>query len=242
MKVSKKERETQYTSSKGSQLRWRKNDLFIKKDSLGYEGFAEELVSMLLNCTNIPHVEYTQCDIWEDGEYIGRGCYSKNMISDGELLIPFGSILKKYSSNYLSFTYDETREAIYDLTGLDCINYLDTCICLDAIIRNEDRHFNNFALILDRNGKYRFAPLFDHGLSLLSDIISYPYSKDLYANWKSVYSKPFRTTFSRQLELVHNPIEIDISKLPKFTGRAYEALLLGLRETEGIAWKHANLK
>lgn len=124
MKVSKKERET---SSKGSQLRWRKNDLFIKKDSLGYEGFAEELVSLLLNCTNIPHVEYKQCDILEDGE----------------LLVPFGSILKKYSSNYL-----------------------DTCICLDAIIRNEDRHFNNFALILDR-----FAPLFDHGLSLLSDTI-----------------------------------------------------------------------
>ena len=40
----------------------------------------------------------------------------------------------------------------------------------DAVICNTDRHFGNFGLMVDNktNSPISFAPLFDHGLSLLN--------------------------------------------------------------------------
>ena len=152
--VSKKDRMQLDTSSKGSQIRWYKDNIFIKLDCLGYEGISEELVSKLLDYSNVEHVQYEVCEIYEDNKFIGNGCYSFNFLNEDEQVFTFASILKKYSRDYATFNYDEVFEAMYDATGFDVRIYLDHCICIDAIVKNEDRHFNNLAIIRYSNGKF----------------------------------------------------------------------------------------
>lgn len=47
---------------------------------------------------------------------------------------------------------------------------LDQMIVFDYLVHNTDRHKKNFGYVQDVNGNMRFAPLFDHGLALLSDL------------------------------------------------------------------------
>lgn len=66
---------------------------------------------------------------------------------------------------------------------------------------NEDRHTNNLAVIRDDvTKKFRLCPLFDHGLSLLSDTGDYPLEYDVYDCIKRVKAKPFCTDFDEQAE------------------------------------------
>ena len=67
-------------SSKGTQPKYFENGYWYKKDSCGYEGLAEELVSKVLSCSNVKdYVEYEQCII--DGR---SGCRSKNFLKENE--------------------------------------------------------------------------------------------------------------------------------------------------------------
>ena len=76
-------------------------------------------------------------------------------------------------------------------------------IAIDAFFLNEDRHTNNIAVIRNENTKtFRMAPIFDNGLSLLSDVNDYPLGKDVYENIKSVKAKPFDMNFDKQLDAV----------------------------------------
>ena len=70
---------------------------------------------------------------------------------------------------------DENKEYIYD----DILHFMEPygfdedfrkMIVLDSVIMNEDRHFGNFGFIVD-NDTYkvlRFAPVFDHNMSMLA--------------------------------------------------------------------------
>ena len=87
-------------------------------------------------------------------------------------------------------------------TGLtDFGVYLSTLLELDAFVLNEDRHTNNIAVIRnEKTGTFRLCPIFDNGLSLLSDLNDYPLDKDMYACIDAVAAKPFSTDFSEQTE------------------------------------------
>lgn len=229
-------------TSKGSQTRWYKNGLFIKLDYLGYEGLSEELVSKLLDFSNVNHVRYTICEIYEDNKFIGSGCYSENFLQEGEQLHTFASILKRYNKNYASFTYYEVFESMYDATHLDVRKYLDQCLCVDDIVKNEDRHFNNLAVIKCIDNTFKPSPIFDNGLSCLSDTFTFPYNVSLEDNLDNVYAKPFYVNFKVQLKLVNNIIKINknafLNNIDKIRyGRAYNVVLNGLDELEGLAWE-----
>ncbi|KSV59158.1 hypothetical protein [Acetivibrio ethanolgignens] len=251
VEVHKYERVALGTSSKGSQIRWQTKNEFIKLNLLGNEGPAESLVSALLDCTVIDHVQYETVSVVEDGETVGIGCASSNFLKDGEVLITFDRLLRKVSKDFLKFGYDDVRDAIFQLCGIDVKPYLDQCICIDAIIRNEDRHFNNLAVI-QSNGKFRTAPLFDHGLSCLSDLLTYPLIELNERVYSRVYAKPWFANFNKQLELVDKPIVLDREqfnlKLKGFTSKSeatYRAIWCinkGLDELEGKAWvQHSGL-
>ena len=62
--------------------------------------------------------------------------------------------------------------------GQDYLNAFSDMMIFDAVICNTDRHFGNFGLMVDNktNRPVSFAPLFDHGLSLLN----YAMDDDLY--------------------------------------------------------------
>ena len=79
--------------------------------------------------------------------------------------------------------------------------YLSTIIELDAFLLNEDRHTNNLAVIRnEETGNFRLCPIFDHGLSLLSDLNDYPLDADVYVCIQRVKAKPFSPDFGEQAE------------------------------------------
>ncbi len=60
---------------------------------------------------------------------------------------------------------------------LGVIDELDDMIIFDYIINNTDRHFSNFGMLVDSetNIPVKFAPLFDHGYSLLHNTMDSDY-------------------------------------------------------------------
>ena len=162
-------------ASKGNQIKWRKDDTWVKCDMQGYEGLAEEFASKLLDCTDIPHVRYHSCLIASGNSHL-NGCYCKSIYRDGEsfysltkLYEAFGLILHKQHKTQPSIDIIKgVIEFLSNAYNVDVTNYLINMLYFDKLTANEDRHLNNTGLIKDIKGQYRPAPIFDNGLSFLS--------------------------------------------------------------------------
>ena len=169
--VTKKDRfHDRYGSITGNQRKWKLDNKFIKLNLLGYENISEVLTSRFLEYTNIPedsYVRYYSCRIYEDGIYLGIGCYSYDFVKHKSQFT-----LRTILENNLMSTssYDEVRDLLLDLTGKDFKKYLDNLLCLDAITFNADRHFGNIIFLEDK-GDWE-GVIFDNGDSYLSDLIS----------------------------------------------------------------------
>ena len=81
------------------------------------------------------------------------------------------------------------------------IHYNDKVILeLDCLTLNEDRHTNNLAVLRNEETKeFRLCPIFDNGLSLLSDLNDYPLTDDLYTCIERVQAKPFDSDHVEQV-------------------------------------------
>ena len=87
------------------------------------------------------------------------------------------------------------------MTGLkDFGKYLTTILELDAFTYNEDRHFNNIAVIEEPNGNFRPCPIFDNGAAFLSDLNEYS-GERIGLLRKAVLSKPFSENFNEQVAI-----------------------------------------
>lgn len=234
------------SSSKGNQCKWYIDNRFIKLDTWKwYESISEVLVSLLMQYSDVKYyVKYYFCKIYENTEFIGNGCYSENFLQDGESDITFSRLLKNYGIDIGAISYEDTRDCISEIIGFDIKGYMDRCLCIDAITFNEDRHLNNLSVIKTKNG-YREAPVYDNGLSCLSDIFSYPLDVPLIDNLKKVYAMPFDTSFIKQLEgKFMKPIYINVMKffnnitpMCKEEERALSVIKEGLERTKGLAWE-----
>lgn len=253
------------TTSKGNQIKWKMGGYWWKIDKHGYEGLAEELASLVLShIKGIDYTFYNSCVINSGGD-LHFGCISKDFLSAGEQHITFANKLFSWQHEDIikkRFGYLSTMEraeftirAIENLTGLNTLQYVADCIFLDSIILNEDRHLSNLGLIEDSKHNWRTVPIYDNGLSLLSDLSAYDIdSGSLYKLTHRVKSKPFNRNFKKQVialrELGGKPLNIDIDKLVKdingytnmlydckFVKRALEVLLIRLKEMEGLAWE-----
>ena len=207
---------------------------------------AEVAVSYLLEWSNlkkdIDWVEYNQCNIVEDGKYLGTGCYSKNY-RKGLMNVPASKIMKKCGISF-GIDYSGFIDFISEYTKLDCKGYIDRILCLDAITRNDDRHFSNINFLYNiTNNRYKFAPIYDNGCACMSDLVTYPKHESFETNYRSIRAKPFDIDFLRQ---VHNPIKllinytgfIDSINVRSFNeSRAVDTIIRGLEETRGIAWE-----
>lgn len=185
MMVTKSERISYHSFSKGNQLKWFHDGKFIKLNNGDcYEDISEILVSYLLKFTSIKnYVEYYPCEIVEDGIMLGYGCYSYNFLNAGESDITFVKLFKRKGIDIYHASYDDVRDGLLEVTGIDFKPYIDACLCIDAITFNEDRHFNNLSVIYS-NGRYRHAPVYDNGMSCLSDVYVYPLSENINTNLK----------------------------------------------------------
>lgn len=252
------------STSKGNQINWFKDNIYLKVDTLGYEGFAEALVSELLQfvISDYEFIDYYMCNIIEDSEVDTRvysGCFSYNYLKNSESFISIYKILKMVDKRV------ETRlknlkgkdlvnyvvKSVKDVTGIDCTDYLGYTIKLDAITLNEDRHLNNINLVYNSKvNTFRLAPIFDNGLSLLSDTHCYLMKGNTFKYMESVKSKPFSVNFSKQLSYFNTDLlKIDYYRfldsleenkelfIYKEHKRAKDVILYRLKRMEGVLWQ-----
>ncbi len=204
------------TTSRGNQEKWfkHKNNMWIKRDTFGYEGLAESASSFLLSESNIEdYVQYNMCRI-TDGKRKLTGCASDNFLSNDEVLITLYRLFKQNKIDIYNDIYMETTEYAIEHT-IDVVNKLTNVagfsnwfgklLEFDAFILNEDRHFANIAVIKNIvDNTYRLMPVFDNGLALLSDIKEYSMGLTLKQAVKMVDGKPFDRSLNKQARAVKN--------------------------------------
>lgn len=201
-------------SSKGDQPKWLIKNQYYKADHMGYESLSEYLVSELLKSSNITNfVEYTPVTIKYNGKEL-IGCESKNFLKKGEELFTFERLHRAYTGKELYKTVwqmnDVKDRIVYTIDFIEKVTdlknvgeYLTAIAEIDMLFLNEDRHFNNLSVIRNQKNEFRLSPIFDDGLSFLSDTrIDYPLGIDIYQAISKIKAKPFSTDFDTQTDIL----------------------------------------
>lgn len=172
---------------------WRRVDGKIVLYKSGTEGFA--------NSGNEPYCEYYAYQVAEAmginavqyglSKWKGRLCSTCELFTSKEYsFMPIGNIVKDGGIKAVIEYYKSLGDKYYDA-------FVDM-IVFDAVILNTDRHFGNFGFMVDNrtNKICAPAPLFDHGLSLLT----YAMDDDL-QNWETYAKTRVPATYSDFIEL-----------------------------------------
>lgn len=214
---------TQEGTSEGTQIKYKKDGYWYKKDSRGHEGRAEYLVSRLLDFTTLDKEEYIQ---YEEGMINDcSGCRSRNFLEDGAELITFyrlyyNAMGKNLAQVIAAMDRMEDRieyviEFIRQSCGLDIRIYLRKILTLDMIVLNEDRHLNNLALVM-RNNNFYPAPIFDNGVSLLTANKSINRHLSIEENVKRVTARPFSGSHEKMVDYLGQGFDIDYEEVMKW--------------------------
>ncbi len=214
---------TQEGTSEGTQIKYKKDGYWYKKDSRGHEGRAEYLVSRLLDFTTLGKEEYIQ---YEEGMINDcSGCRSRNFLEDGAELITFyrlyyNAMGKNLAQVIAAMDRMEDRieyviEFIRQSCGLDIRIYLRKILTLDMIVLNEDRHLNNLALVM-RNNNFYPAPIFDNGVSLLTANKSINRHLSIEENVKRVTARPFSGSHEKMVDYLGQGFDIDYEEVMKW--------------------------
>lgn len=207
-------------SSEGTQLKFFCDGYWYKQD-VSREGIVEYLVSKLLTFTTLLPTDYV---LYEYGKINGKsGCRSKSFTSSVKRLITFNQIHLRLTgirlSNKMEDYNDMDSKIKYVLDffqtylNVDVYPYLQRVFTLDLITLNEDRHFNNLALLIDttdiENPKYTSAPIFDNGKSLLNGSVGYKPAFSLEENVRRVIAKPFSGSHRKMFDYFGKGFSID---------------------------------
>ncbi len=203
-------------TSKGDQPKWQVGDRWYKADHMGYEALAEVVISSLLKKSNVTDfVDYALAAITYRDKTL-CGCVSRNFRGEDEELIPVERLHRLYYGVGLAQTLAQTHTVeeriLYTVDFVEKITkmtnfrqYLVMMLELDQLFLNEDRHTNNIAVIRNKKtGEFRLCPIFDNGLSLLSDINDYGMKRDIYHCIERVQAKPFASNFDEQVEAANS--------------------------------------
>lgn len=165
------------STSKGNQLKFYKNDYWVKIDNSNCsEGLAEDFVSKFESCIyEFPFVEY-KSDIILYNDEENNGCLSYNMYNRLDTtFISFRKLLRQKGipqnifiiSQDIKENIENVRRFAYNTVGLDLWDYFRRLLLLDCLIINEDRHIMNIGVVYcDKDNTYYETPCFDNGSSL----------------------------------------------------------------------------
>ena len=164
--------------SKGNQSKWLKHGKWYKADYLGYEGLAEYVCSEVLKRSSVSNfIKYSPILIREkESGKTYKGCCSEDfgVFMSGEIVLL--QLPEKYN------VFLEPRKTLAENIEVFCRGvqqrfktnikreFLEM-LQFDQVVGNEDRILRNFGL-KEEDSTFKFMPLFDHGLSLLSDLSS----------------------------------------------------------------------
>lgn len=207
-------RKVEDSTSKGALPKWNIDHKWYKPGKLGYEPLSEFICTKLLEKSNIASfcsysLEYA---IYRDRKVLVS--VSNDFRDDvDDMIVTVYKILKLHPNLDKLFaksraTSDVMREVI-ELVESECAlsgfgEYLTQLLEFDAFILNEDRHFNNITVLRNTAGDYSLCPVFDNGLSLCSDTTDYPLDMPTRKCIEKVKSKPFSTSFKKQVEVARN--------------------------------------
>ena len=207
-------------TSDGTQLKFYKDGKWYKEDNEGCEGEVEYLVSKLLTFSDLDRKDYV---VYEQGRLNGRrSCRSKTFLGKEECFItlerlhqnvvgvPLFEKIKKMKGIQQSAPY--VIGFFKDTIGLDLSLYFQKVFTLDYIVLNEDRHFHNLGIIMDGGGKYRTAPIFDNGKSLLNCNPSINRNKPIAENIARVTARPFSGSHKVMYEYFGKGFDLDCEK------------------------------
>lgn len=214
---------TQQGTSEGTQIKYRKGNYWYKKDNHGHEGMAEYLVSGFLGYTSLTADEFV---VYEYGTINGTsGCRSENFLKNGEELVTLYRLyFNEYGKDLSQVTngmekMEERIEYVLRFVekscGINIFQYLGKILTLDMIILNEDRHFNNLALLFD-GGSFKPCPIFDNGLSLLTGNQSVNWNLPVSENVKRVVARPFSGSHERMVSYFGRSFEVDTENALKW--------------------------
>lgn len=118
---------------------------------------AEVFASQILDCTNVPHVQYTMEQL--NGLTVAK---CANFIREGQSFVEAHEIIefcKNTNIDYVKWGLDTFGK---DFANISAVDYL---------LQNTDRHDQNYGFIMDnKTGKLiEVAPLFDHNQSIIAD-------------------------------------------------------------------------
>lgn len=213
-------------SSKGAQRKYYDNGKWYKENYAGYEGTSEHLASFVLECSNIDaYVHYEKCTI--NGK---KGCVSDNFLRPNEAYISLDRLHEMYKGSKLAdFVYmkqdineriEYVESFVKEYTGLDIHDYFAKMFTFDALILNTDRHFNNIGIIANSStNEYHFAPVFDNGRALLSEIEKFPFDLSIEENIENVIGKPFSINLEYQAHILGYGLKLDYQKLYALLGK-----------------------
>ena len=194
-------------TSEGTQMKYKKNNYWYKKDCRGREGLAEYLISGLLTYSDLSSSEYV---IYEKGLINEvEGCRSRDFLKEGEELVTFYRLYYNEFGKDLSHvlvtmeTMEERIEYVvrfvWQSCGVDIREYLKKIFTLDMITLNEDRHLNNLA-VLSQGNQFVPAPIFDNGVSLLTANQSVNLHFTMEENVRRVVARPFCGSHERMFK------------------------------------------
>ncbi|MBM7649946.1 hypothetical protein JOC78_002930 [Bacillus ectoiniformans] len=202
------------TSSKGDQSKWLVGDKWVKENTRGYESIAEYVAYLILDSSTLTKdsfVSYVPCLIERHDGTVSEGCYSK----DFRGFLQEVTLERLFEANFETTDdilncsrystedkFHSIMDKIFHFTGLNVSKEISQMLAFDAFILNEDRHTNNILFLFDPGTEtWQLAPIFDHGLSLLSDVNDYPLGMPMSILKRKVKAKPFSSSFTKQLAL-----------------------------------------
>lgn len=209
------ERQNNRQSSKGNQLKWNNNGIWYKADYTGYEGLAEYMISHLLLKSSLRQDEFVLYEPeqirYKDAVY--SGVKSNDFLEKDWQLITLERLFMTFFGQSLyqsifKISDPEKRliflvEQVERVTNLSDFGvYMNKLFTMDAFFLNEDRHTHNIAILMNKDGRFSYSPIFDNGAGLLADTsLDYPLRKDVYLQMKEVRAKTISADFDEQLDL-----------------------------------------
>lgn len=145
----------------------------IKINSKHREASKEVSVSKFLDVVNIPHAQYNEITVIYKGAK-RNACITKSFIQSGECSAPIYNYLSIDKYGHKLSSQEVFNQVVLDLSVNTGINanilstWIKTCMTIDYIVINPDRHFTNMEIISSSNGSARVAPLYDFGQSFLN--------------------------------------------------------------------------
>ncbi len=211
-------------TSDGTQIKYYFEKKWYKVDRYGGEGEVEFLASKIMELSGFDPDSYVHYEeVMINGE---KGCVSEDFLKSGESFITLYRLHMNITGQDPAIVtskmdYDDAIEYIVSFVrnnaDIDIREYLANNLTLDALILNEDRHFNNLGIIFSGDTS-RPAPIFDNGKSLFVGNSRYDANKPMIDNKKVAFAKAFsgNYTLNRNYLRDHCTLNIDIENIQKY--------------------------